>query len=74
MRKPTSVVHVGLGVLAALIARETPALALMLFGGFALYELWSERHGHTGGYQDFWEALVGLGIAATMIVALEAVA
>jgi len=72
MRKATTPIHIAIGVLAALVARETPALALMLFGGFAVYEYWSERHGHTGGYQDFWEALLGLGIAATMIVALEA--
>lgn len=68
MRKPTTIVHIGLGVVTALVALSSPGLAALLFGGFALYEYWSERHhGHTGGYADFWEGLLGLGLAATVI-------
>ena len=67
MRKPTTIVHVGLGVVTALVALSSPGLAALLFGSFALYEYWSERRGHPGGYADFWEGLLGLGLAATVI-------
>jgi len=69
MRKPTSVVHTGLGLLTAFLALFNMGLAAMLFFGFALYEYWSERCGHAGGYQDFWEALLGLAIGCLSIVA-----
>ena len=67
MRKPTTIVHVGLGVVTALVALSSPGLAALLFGSFALYEYWSEKKGHSGGYADFWEGLLGLGLAATVI-------
>ena len=67
MRKPTTIIHVGLGVVTALVALSSPGLAALLFGGFALYEFWSERRGHPGGCADFWEGLLGLGLAATVI-------
>jgi len=67
MRKPTTVVHIGLGVVTALVALSSPGLAALLFGGFALYEYWSERRGQPGGWADFWEGLLGLGLASTVI-------
>jgi hypothetical protein len=67
MRKPTTVVHIGLGVVTALVALSSPGLAALLFGGFALYEYWSEKKGRPGGCEDFWEGLLGLGLAATVI-------
>ena len=67
MRKPTTIVHVGLGVITALVALSNAGLAVLLFGSFALYEYWSEKRGHPGGYADFWEGLLGLGLAATVI-------
>ena len=67
MRKPTTIVHVGLGVVTALLAFSSPGLAALLFGSFAIYEFWSERRGHLGGCADFWEGLLGLGLAATLI-------
>ena len=67
MRKPTTIVHIGLGVVAALVALSNPSLAALLFCSFALYEYWSEKRGHPGGYADFWEGLLGLGLAATVI-------
>jgi len=67
MRKPTTIVHIGLGVVTALVALNSPGLAVLLFGGFALYEYWSEKRGHAGGYADFWEGLLGLGLAASVI-------
>jgi len=72
MRKPTSIVHIGLGVLAAFVALRSIGLAALLFMGFALYEYWSERHGHAGGYDDFREALLGLalGCVTTVVVSL----
>ena len=68
MRKPTTIVHIGLGVVTALVAIGSPGLAALLFGGFALYEFWSERRGHPEGYNDFWEGLLGLGLTTTLIV------
>ena len=68
MRKPTTIVHIGLGVVTALVALSSAGLAALLFGSFALYEYWSERRGHPGGYADFWEGLLGLGLTATLIV------
>jgi hypothetical protein len=70
MRKPTSIVHIGLGLLAAFVALCSIGLAALLFFGFALYEYWSERHGHAGGYDDFREALLGLAIGCIAIVTL----
>ena len=67
MRKPTTIVHVGLGVITALVALSNAGLAVLLFGSFALYEYWSEKKGHPGGYADFWEGLLGLGLTATVI-------
>ena len=67
MRKPTTIVHIGLGVVTALVALSSPGLAALLFGGFALYEYWSEKRGHPGGYADFWEGLLGLGLTAAVI-------
>ena len=68
MRKPTTIVHIGLGGVTALLALRNPGLAVLLFGSFALYEFWSERKGHPGGYADFWEGLLGLGVTATLVV------
>ncbi len=73
MRKPTSIVHVGLGVLAALVALRSVGLAALLFFGFALYEYWSERRGHAGGYDDFWEALLGLAVTCAVMVCVALV-
>ncbi len=67
MRKPTTIVHIGLGVVTAIVALSSPGLAALLFGGFALYEYWSEKRGHPGGYADFWEGLLGLGLTATVM-------
>ncbi len=69
MRKPTTIVHIGLGVLTALVALQSIGLATLLFSSFGVYEYWSERHGHAGGYDDFWEALLGLAVACVVIVA-----
>ena len=68
MRKPTSAVHIGLGILCAFVALRSAGLAAMLFFGFALYEYWSERRGCAGGYEDFWEALLGLALGCAAIV------
>ena len=68
MRKSTSYIHVALGVLTALVALRSAGLAALLFSGFALYEYWSERRGHAGGHDDFWEALLGLAIGCAAIV------
>jgi hypothetical protein len=68
MRKPTSYVHLALGVLSALVALRSAGLAALLFGGFGVYEYWSERRGHAGGHDDFWEALLGLAIGCAGIV------
>jgi hypothetical protein len=68
MRKPTSLVHVGLGMLSAMVALRSAGLAAMLFFGFALYEYWSERRGHEGGHDDFLEALLGLALGCVAVV------
>jgi len=68
MRKSTSIAHIGLGILCALVALRSPCLAALLFLGFALYEYWSERRGQAGGYEDFWEALLGLALGCVVIV------
>jgi len=68
MRKSTSIAHIGLGMLCALVALRSPGLAAMLFFGFALYEYWSERRGEAGGHEDFWEALLGLALGCVVIV------
>ena len=68
MRKSTSIAHIGLGMLCALVALRSAGLAAMLFFGFALYEYWSERRGHAGGHEDFWEALLGLALGCVVIV------
>lgn len=73
MRKPTTPVHIALGVLTALVALRSFGLALLLFGGFGVYEYWSECHGHEEGYDDFWEALLGLGVACAAMMALDIV-
>jgi hypothetical protein len=73
MRKPTSIAHIGLGMLCALVALRSSGLAATLFFGFALYEYWSERRGQVGGHEDFWEALLGLGLGCTAIVAVSLV-
>lgn len=70
MRKPTSIVHVALGVLAAFVALRSIGLAVLLFFGFALYEYWSERRGEAGGYEDFREALQGLALGCLVVVLL----
>ncbi len=67
MRKSTSIVHIVLGMLAAFTALRSAGLAAILFFGFALYEYWSERRGHSGGYDDFWEALLGLALGCAVI-------
>ncbi|MBN1856939.1 MAG: hypothetical protein JW846_08300 [Dehalococcoidia bacterium] len=71
MRKPTTVVHVGLGVVAALAALSSACLAVLLFGGFALYEYWQEKKVKDSGCTDFWEGLLGLGMTTTLIVAAQ---
>ena len=71
MRKPTTPVHIALGVLTAFVALRSFGLALLLFSGFGVYEYWSERHGHERGYDDFWEALLGLGIACAAMVTFD---
>jgi hypothetical protein len=70
MRKSTSVIHVGLGILSALVGLRSAGLAATLFFGFALYEYWSECRGHAGGHDDFWEALLGLALGCSAIVLL----
>jgi len=70
MRKSTSIIHIGLGVLTAFVALRTASLAAVLFFGFALYEYWSERRGHAGGCDDFWEALLGLAMGCAVIVSV----
>ena len=71
MRKPTSVVHIGLGMLTALVALRSPATAVLLFSGFGVYEYWSEKRGFEGGCDDFWEALFGLGVMSVAMIAFE---
>ncbi len=73
MRKPTTPVHVALGVLTALLALQSFGLAVLLFSSFGVYEYWSECHGHEGGYDDFWEALLGLSIGCVAIVTFDLV-
>ena len=68
MRKPTTPVHVGLGMLAALVALRSPGLAALLMVSFGVYEYWSEARGEDGGHEDFLEALVGLATGAVGIV------
>ncbi len=70
MRKPTTIVHIGLGALTVPVALHSMGLAVMLFSGFAVYEYWSECHGHAGGYDDFWEALLGLAFGCLVMVAI----
>lgn len=67
MRKRTTLVHIGLGVVTALVALRSVGLAALLFASFALYEYWSECRGHPDGHEDFWEALLGLALASTAI-------
>ena len=71
MRKPTTIVHVGLGVVVALAALTSACLAAMLFGGFALYVYWQEKKLKDSGCMDFWEGLFGLGLTTTLIVAVQ---
>lgn len=71
MRKPTTPVHIALGVLTAFVALRSPGLAVLLFSGFGVYEYWSELHGHEGGYDDFWEALLGLSLGCLAIVTFD---
>jgi hypothetical protein len=68
MRKPTSIVHIGLGLLCALVGLHRAGLAAILFFGFALYEYWSERRGLAGGHEDFCEALLGLSLGCAALV------
>jgi len=68
MRKHTSLIHVALGMLTAVVALRSAGLAAMLFFGFALYEYWSERRGQEGGHDDFLEALLGLALGCAAIV------
>jgi len=73
MRKRTTLVHVGLGVVTGLVALRSPGLAALLFASFALYEYWSEVRGCAGGHEDFWEALLGLALASTAIAVVVVV-
>ena len=68
MRKSTTPVHIGLGMLAAVVALRSPGLAALLIASFGVYEYWSEVRGESDGYADFWEALLGLSIGAAAIV------
>ena len=68
MRKSTTPVHIGLGMLSAVVALRSPGLAALLMASFGLYEYWSEARGQSGGHQDFLEAVVGLAVGAAAIV------
>lgn len=71
MRKPTTPVHIGLGMLTALVALKSPAIAILLFGGFYAYEYWADAPGHAEGCADFWEALLGLGVMSLAMLACQ---
>ena len=71
MRKPTTIVHVGLGAVAALSALSSACLAVLLFGGFALYEYWQEKRTNDSGCADFWEGLFGLGVMTALILIVQ---
>ena len=71
MRKPTSAVHIGLGMLTALVALRSPVTAVLLFSGFGAYEYWTDAPGHSEGCADFWEALLGLGVMSVAMIAFE---
>jgi len=71
MRKTTTPVHLGLGMLAALLAVSAPVAAILLFAGFALYEYWADQPGHAEGCADFHEALLGLGVMSLAMLACQ---
>lgn len=74
MRKSTTPVHIGLGMVAALTAPHSPGLAILLMGSFGAYEYWSEARGESGGHEDFLEAVLGLALGAVAILLAAATA
>jgi len=65
-RKPTTPVHVGCGVLVAvLLSGERWLLGLALFAGFLAFEYWECRD---TGHADFWELLAGMFLAGVVLL------
>jgi len=67
LRKPTSVVHVGAGMLAAQVYPLHPGLSVMLVTSFGCFEFWQERKIADTGCLDFWELVLGLFIGAWIL-------
>ena len=81
-RKPTVIFHILGGVVCALLFKDYPAFAGILFVGFGLFELWqsivnfilyARRNARYNkkddeGYQDFWEFVFGAFIGAIILL------
>ena len=84
-RKPTVPVHIGAGIIDALLFISHPNFAIALFLGFGLFELWQSimtfislarkkityNPRDDEGYLDFWDFLFGAFIGAIILLILN---
>jgi len=68
LRKKTTLLHVFCGLVAGLTCAIYPTLGVMIVLSFMLFEYWQERREHDTGCLDFWELMVGMFIAAGLLL------
>lgn len=59
------------GFMVALVALVSPALSVLMFTGFIIYELDEEWHIKDKSYADIREMLIGMGIGAALDLVIK---
>ena len=71
LRKPTTILHVAIGLLIILMYPHYSGLAWLLFLGFGGFEVWEYVDKRGTSYMDFLECLAGMIVGAVVLLVLQ---